>query len=195
MATDSPDPQPGVSPGLLARAREGDAEAIDALAAELRPRLQRWARGRLPRWARDVADTDDLVQDTLSGALRNLSAFEPEHEAAFAFYLRQALVNRVRDEMRRVGRRPAHDTLSEASRLPDPGASPQSVLISRDEWERYERALACLPPREREAIIGRVEAGSSFEDLGALWGKSPEAARKAVRRAILHLARLMRQDA
>ena len=50
---------------LLDRARAGDQEALERLFERHVKPLQRWARGRLPRWARDLADTDDLVQDTL----------------------------------------------------------------------------------------------------------------------------------
>ena len=50
---------------LISRARNGDQEAIERLFARHLKPLQRWASGRLPKWARDLADTDDLVQDTL----------------------------------------------------------------------------------------------------------------------------------
>ena len=50
---------------LLARAKGGDAEALDELFSREVPPLSRWARGRLPGWARDLADTHDLVQETV----------------------------------------------------------------------------------------------------------------------------------
>lgn len=50
---------------LLTRARAGDAEALDELFARYLPLLRRWAAGRLPRALRDLADTPDLVQDTM----------------------------------------------------------------------------------------------------------------------------------
>ena len=50
---------------LLERARAGDRAALESLIVRYLPRVQRWASGRLPRWARDMADTQDLVQETL----------------------------------------------------------------------------------------------------------------------------------
>ena len=50
---------------LLERARAGDRQALETLTARYLPRLRRWASGRLPRWARDLADTEDLVQETV----------------------------------------------------------------------------------------------------------------------------------
>jgi RNA polymerase sigma-70 factor (ECF subfamily) len=180
---------------LLARARAGDQDALDALLARVRPRLERWATGRLPSWARDVADTDDLLQDTLVSAVRNLDTFNPQHETAFSVYLRQTFMNRVRDEMRRAGRRPGHDALDEAAELPSSDRSPLSNLVEQHDLARYEACLARLSPVEREAIIGRLELKYSFQDLADAWGKpSADAARKFVERTIVRLAVLMKGD-
>src|SRR5687767_3598084 len=51
---------------LIARARDGDADALNDLCARYLPRLQRWAHGRLPSGARGAIDTHDLVQETLT---------------------------------------------------------------------------------------------------------------------------------
>ena len=61
---------------LVARARTGDRDAVDKLLSRHAEPLRRWASGRLPRWARDVADTEDLVQDTLLQTFRNLRSFD-----------------------------------------------------------------------------------------------------------------------
>src|SRR2546428_459621 len=67
---------------LLERARAGDRRALDALIARYLPRLRRWASGRLPRWARDLADTQDLVQDTLLQTFKRIDMLEISHEGA-----------------------------------------------------------------------------------------------------------------
>ena len=67
---------------LLARVRAGDALAIDLLFQRIVPALRRWARGRLPANARELCDTEDLVQDTLAGALRHLTDFEARHQGS-----------------------------------------------------------------------------------------------------------------
>src|SRR5512132_3035257 len=94
---------------LVERACAGDERALDELCARYLPRLQRWAHGRLPGWARDAYDTHDLVQETLAHVAARIQRFDPRHEAAFPAYLRQALLNRVRDRIRRTRRRPAGD--------------------------------------------------------------------------------------
>jgi RNA polymerase sigma-70 factor (ECF subfamily) len=66
--------------------------------------------------------------------------------------------------------------------------------IGREAVENYEQALARLRPEEREAIVGRVEMGCSYEELAESLGKpSAEAARKSAQRALLRLATEMKR--
>ena len=176
---------------LLERARAGDQGALEQLIARHLKPLRRWARGRLPQWARTVADTDDLIQDTLLRTVKRLDDFEVRGEGALQAYLRQAVINRVRNELRKQGRRPLEtgfDGLEEDGRN-----SPLESAIGRESFEQYERALAALTPGEREAIIGRVEMGYSYEELAEALGKpTADAARKAAQRALIRLVQEMK---
>jgi RNA polymerase sigma factor (sigma-70 family) len=177
---------------LLQRARTGDADALDRLMRRHLAPLRRWASGRLPRWARDLSDTQDLVQETLLRTLKHLKTFQPQREGALQAYLRQAIVNRIRDEVRSAHRRPAITELGESVR--SDLASPLAEAIGQEMVERYEAALAELRPGEREAIIARVELGQSFEAIATALGKpSAEAARVAVHRALVRLAIKMKE--
>jgi len=179
---------------LLRRAQAGDREAQNALFARYAPALRRWASGRLPHWARDVADTPDLVQDTLLQTFRKLNGFEPRGEGALQEYLRQAVMNRIRDEVRRANRQPRRETMD--SGAPDPGLSPLERAIGTEAVERYEAALARLRDDERELVIGRVELGMTYQELADACGKpSVDAARMAVGRALVRLAKEMRGSA
>jgi RNA polymerase sigma-70 factor (ECF subfamily) len=171
---------------LLSRAQSGDDAALNALFDRCLPPLRRWARGRLPRYTRDVLDTQDLVQETVIKTLRHLGDFEVRHEGALQAYLREAVVNRIRDEIRKKGRRPVNEALNENQ--PDPAASPLDHAIGREQVERYEVALARLRPADREAIIGRIELQYDYAQLAEALGKpSPDAARVAVKRALSRL--------
>ncbi len=87
---------------LLQRAREGSPSAIAVLFTRYSSWLRRWTHGRLPRWVRGVIDTSDLVQDSLHQTFSRLPWFEPEHAGALRAYLRRAVDNRIRDELRRA---------------------------------------------------------------------------------------------
>lgn len=188
---DPPPNAPESTFALLERALTGDDRAMEALFQRHLGPLQRWARGRLPPWARDLSDTDDLVQDVLLRTFTHLDAFEPRGAGALQAYLRQAIVNRVRDELRRCGRRPEMTVLEGLDPAGD--ASPYEDAIGRETVEHYEEALGRLRPEEREAIVARVEMGYSYEDLAQVLGKpTAEAARKAAQRALVRLAEEMR---
>jgi len=177
---------------LLALARAGNREAVEVLYARYFPRLRRWASGRLPGWARDTRETQDLVQDTLLQTLKHLDHFDPRHEGALQAYLRQALLNRIRDELRRVDRRPTLTPLN--GREVERGPSPLEAAIGSEAVLRYEEALTRLRPEEREAVIARVELGYNYEELAVALGKpSSEAARKAAERALVRLAEEMQR--
>ena len=174
---------------LLERVRRGDREALDQLFSRCLPALRRWARGRLPAAARGALDTQDLVQDTVLNSLRRLDQFESRHEGALQAYLRQAVLNRIRDEARKYTRRPGSTELTESQ--PSDSASPLDIAIGRQGVARYEAALQKLRPSDREAIVGRLELQYDYKELAVLLGKpNANAARVAVTRA---LARLMEQ--
>jgi len=185
------DPESSVE--LFHRAQEGDREALNELLRRYLPRLRRWAHGRLPAWARDLSDTQDLVQDTVLHALKHLNRFQPQREGALQAYLRQAIVNRIRDQLRRARRRPVSAALDDGQ--PSPAASPLEQAIGEQALDRYERALAALRDDEREAIIARVELGCSYEDVAAALGKpSQDAGRVGTGRALMRLAARMKQS-
>lgn len=175
---------------LLARAREGDQRAIDRLFhLHYRP-LRRWASGRLPNWARALADTDDLVQETLIQTFRRIDVFEPRRVGALQAYMRQAIINRIRDELRARRREPETGEIDDVKAAS--ADSPLALAIGTEAVERYERALAMLRPDEREAVIGRVEMGYTYQELADALGKpSADAARKAAERALVRLAEVM----
>jgi RNA polymerase sigma factor (sigma-70 family) len=176
---------------LLVRVRAGDGDALDRLLKRYVPALRRWAAGRLPRWARDLAETEDLVQDAVFKSLRRLGSFVPEREGSLQAYLRQAVMNRIRDEIRRVGRTPARDELNDET--PDASVSPLQAAISAEGLERYEAALLSVRDEDREAIVARLEMGYSYGEVAVMLGKpSADAARVAVSRALVKIAEAMR---
>jgi RNA polymerase sigma factor (sigma-70 family) len=175
---------------LLTRAQQGDAPSIEALFERVVPTLRRWARGRLPGYARDLADTQDLVQETVLHTLKRLHAFEPRHQGALQAYLRQAIANRIRDEIRRVRRRPLQVELNDGH--VDGAPSPLEQAIGREGFDKYEAALLRLKASDREAIVARLELQQSYEEIAIALGRpTANAARVAVMRAIAHLIEAM----
>jgi RNA polymerase sigma factor (sigma-70 family) len=175
---------------LFWRARTGDPEALNQLFARLVGPLRRWAHGRLPLWARGAADTSDLVQDALIGTPSRLGDFDPRQRSALQAYLRQAVRNRINDEIRRFTRRGPSVELDEEDF--ESAASPLREAIEEENRTRYLSALDRLGAADRELVVARVELGYTYDQVALMAGRNtPDAARVAVRRAILRLAQEM----
>jgi RNA polymerase sigma factor (sigma-70 family) len=173
---------------LIRRIQSGDAGAREQLLKRFLPLLRRWAHGRLPRQLRDLNDTDDLVQVTLVKALARLDQFDSSGPGAFLAYLRQALLNQVRDEIRRHQRRPEHTEIdAEVSDADAP--APIEQLVGSERVRAYEQALSALPKRQQGLIVMRIEFGMSYPEIAAEVGSTPDAVRVMVARAIVQLSR------
>lgn len=190
-----PDSDPSPAPTLLSdeptielvvRARGGDRPAMEALLERCLPPLKRWAHGRLPAAARGRLDTGDLVQEAALHAIGNLDTFEPRHVGAMQAYLRQSVINRIRDEVRRIGRNPPPLELPEDH--PSDRTSPLEFAIQAEAYDHYRQALAKLPAKDREMIVARIEVQWSLAEIAHRFGlRTVDAARMAVKRAVKRL--------
>jgi RNA polymerase sigma-70 factor, ECF subfamily len=171
---------------LVVRAREGDRMAVEALLQRSIPSLRRFAHGRLPAAARGSLDTGDLVQETVLHVLRRLDTFEPRHVGAMQAYLRQSVINRIRDEVRRIGRHPTPAELPEdlASEMP----SPLEEAVRAEAYDRYRAVLVQLSPRDREMVVARIEAQWNLGEIAQRFNmRTVDGARMAVTRALRRL--------
>ena len=145
----------------------------------------------LPGYVRGSQDTEDLVQDTVVSALKQLNRFEPRHEGALQALPASSARQSHHGHRPQVARRPAQTEMPAdlaAQRAISPGTDAGPGKIAR-----YEAALARLRPDDREAIVARLELRYRYEDLAVALGKpSANAARVAVSRAIRRLADEMR---
>ena len=148
---------------LVLRAREGDRQAVEALLQRCIPQLKRWAHGKLPSAARNTLDTNDLVQETVLHVLRRLDSFQPRHVGAMQAYLRQSVLNRIRDELRRIGRHPASCELPDDMASDEP--SPLEHAVKAEAVSRYYDGLAGLSPRDRQVIDQRQRVGTAHSGL------------------------------
>ena len=171
---------------LVVRAREGDRLAVEALLQRCLPGLRRWAHGRLPAAARGSLDTADLVQETVLHVLRRLDHFEPRHVGAMQAYLRQSVINRIRDEVRKVTRHPTPVELP--MDLVSDHTSPLEIAVQSEAYQQYREALGGLGHRDRELVVARIEAQWSVAEIAKRFEMpTTDAARMAVGRAIKRL--------
>lgn len=179
---------------LVVRGQAGNREAIEALFERCLPSLEKWAHGRLPPVARGHLDAGDIVQDAALQFYKRLEFFEPRRAGAVHAYLKRSVVNRIRDEIRRLGRQGKPTGLAEDP--PDGRTSPLDDAIEAENHRRFHRALDRLQPVQRGLIIGRMELDWSYAEIAHRFDKpSADAARMAVTRVLKQLSNELARDA
>ncbi len=128
--------------------------------AEALPQLKR-LYGMAYRMTRNVADAEDLVQETLYRAFRSFDRFQPGTNIRAWL---NTILHRVRtDAWRRAGRRPQTEELSELDGPAVP--APQEALV----WggEAVERALLRVPEVFRVALLLRDVEELSYAEIAS----------------------------
>lgn len=143
---------------LIARCRGGDRQAFDRLVDIVGPRVRRLV-GRLvgPR-----SDLDDLVQETLVRAWKNLPRFRGE--SRFTTWLYRITVNVVRNASR--SRRPTVSLSArhEATLTARADVRDDSLLAA------YDEALARLSDDLRAVFVLHESEGLSYRDIATALG-------------------------
>lgn len=152
---------------IVARAREGDPEAQEALVRCLSPRLLRLAL----RLVRDEQLAEELVGEALYRGVLKLKNLR-ENRAVAAWFSR-ILVNRWRDHVRRSER-----SFVFLEDLPEPPASadwePETAATVGELRERVARALACLPPGQRAILTLHIDQGFTVSEIAELLESAPQ---------------------
>ena len=183
---------------LVARSQSGDTAAFAELMERFGPRLSAFLHSRLPPVRRALNDTDDALQEIRLKVWQALPKFESRGIGSFWWFLRQVARNRVTDEWRKAARQDAMapaigavgaDSTGRPPEPIDPAATPQGAAISAEEQELFEEALASVPDPARRAVVLRLELHLDYGDIARDVGyPSPDAARVAIRRALVKVA-------
>jgi RNA polymerase sigma factor (sigma-70 family) len=114
--------------------------------------------------------------------LKRRSLFTPRHAQSVQAYLRRTVLNLVRDEARRLARRPAVVDLGDD--LPCQRTGPLEITMRHELRARYEKALRTLRPKDQRLIVASLEREHHVTEVARICGlRSPAAARVAVARA------------
>ena len=163
-------------PALVARAKEHDSDAWEAIYRDVYPRLLAYARRRLP-----PDDARDAVSETMTRAVKAIERFEPKGYG-FEGWLFGICRHVVADAHRAAGRAPRGAPPEVADRR-----EPDEDLIRDEEAVAVRAAFAKLSEGDRELLELRVVGGLSSEDAAAALGKRPGAVRMAQARALERL--------
>jgi RNA polymerase sigma-70 factor (subfamily 1) len=189
--------EPQDSSVLLRRAREGSRDALDLLLGECGERLLAFIRLRLGPGLRSQLESGDILQITLMRAFQHIEQFDGDSRKSLVAWLVSIAQNAMRDQVDYVHRqrRDADRTvpLSEAEEaMAAEVRSEVSRLILTEETKRVEKALEALNPIHREVILLRKFEELSFQEIGERLGRSPDACRMLLARALTALANRLR---
>jgi RNA polymerase sigma-70 factor, ECF subfamily len=149
-------------PILVTRAKNGDAEALEALCTRHAPRVERLARHLL----RDQEDARDAAQESLAKLCVRLRQFRGESQ--FSTWLHRLVVNTCRDAAERQRSR-THDPLPDelgADLDHDPA---RGVRISELRRELCD-SLAGISPEQAQVIVLKDALGYTFEEIASAAG-------------------------
>jgi RNA polymerase sigma-70 factor (ECF subfamily) len=180
------------------------ATRLERFAPFLRLQARRYLDRRLPRLQRKF-DAADVVQLTLLEACRCLSQFRGETDAQLAAWLDQALVNRLRKEIRyynqqkRDIRRESdlQDALDlssarlDAVELADSGSTPSERAWRGEQALLLAEALERLPEPQRDAVELRHLEGWSVADIARYQDRTTAAVAGLLHRGLEQLRGLL----
>ncbi|HVB28023.1 MAG TPA: sigma-70 family RNA polymerase sigma factor [Mycobacteriales bacterium] len=169
----------------VARAQAGDAEAIAALLADLRPRVFRYCLARVG----DPHLADDLTQEVTMTLVTILPRYRAQG-SSFDGYVFGIAANKVSEARRRSRRRP-EDPVEILPERRDSAAGPEQLAVGLDATRRMLDLLEQLPHRQAEVLRLRVAAGLSVEETAGLLGMSPNTVRVTAHRALARLRQLL----
>jgi RNA polymerase sigma-70 factor (ECF subfamily) len=165
---------------LMLAYAHGDARAFETLYARQRGMLYRF----ILRSVADRSAADELYQETWSRVIASRERYRIESK--FTTWLLQIAHNLIVDSFRRARPQAGADETETILRELDAPESeqPERVLSEFEERRRLQRALAELPPEQREAFLLRVEGGLGLEEIARTTGAAQETAKSRLRYAL-----------
>lgn len=187
---------------LIVLAKDGDESALEQLCRVYSERVRWIVRLRMGAEIRSKLESMDLAQDVFISALRDLGNFTYKSEGDFLLWLSKIAENRIRDNLDRLhaNKRDIHKEVRFDSFRPTTGESfagavgpidrttPSVIMSKREDLTRLARAIDTLKPEYRKVIVLTKIEGLSCKEIADRMGKSADAVRMLVSRAIAALS-------
>ncbi len=144
--------------------KSGSSEALARIYEKYVDALLTLAMGLL----NDPSEAEDVVQDIFARFARSANGFTLR--GSLKAYLTTAVVNGVRDRVRREKRRPGAS--SQDVPLASTSRGPDEALIFTEDAARLSDALTELPHEQRETLMLKLKSNMKFRDIAKIQGVS-----------------------
>lgn len=192
------EPSPYDTVELLARARGGGVEALDAFCRRALPRVKQIVMARLGAQARDAHLVDDLVQESILDTVRALPRFEPRSEAGLRNWLAAIVANNISDRFKRERTRKRGDgavhefgalqsSFLAASLVDRSARTASQIAIGREHEEELWTAFLELSDSDRRIIDLRALCEMEYDEIASHLGIAQSSARAGYSRAVERL--------
>jgi RNA polymerase sigma-70 factor (ECF subfamily) len=168
---------------IIARAQQGDENAVGVIYDTYLDALYRYIRYRVPT----TADAEDLTSEVFLSMVKRLPNYRPTG-APFEAWLYRIASTLIADFYRRAGRRRQVEL---TERLSDGTPTPEEHAQAKQEIERLRRACQELSDEQQTILFLRFHERRSHEEVARILGKSVNAVRNAQHRALARLATLL----
>lgn len=166
---------------LMRRYARGDMSAFESLYERYRGPLYRYFQ----RQVHDPATVNDLYQGSWEKLIRARRNYRPA--APFRAWLFRIAHNHMVDHFRAL--RPAETLEPEVIASNNP--HPAEVVDEERRGARFRAALLQLPDEQKDALLLKIEAGLSLEEIGKITGVERETVKSRLRYATAKLKRIL----
>jgi RNA polymerase sigma-70 factor (ECF subfamily) len=184
---------------LTEAARGGDPGAVDALVRRYLPELHAFVRLRAGRLVLARESSADLVQSVVREVLTHMERLQHPGESAFKRWLFTTALRKIRnrqayhladkrDVLRNAGSQVAEEDLLRHYRS---FSTPSRAAVAREEIERIEAAFEKLTEEQREVLTLAHLVGLSRAEIAEQMGRSEEAVRSLLHRAVVRISDLV----
>jgi RNA polymerase sigma-70 factor (ECF subfamily) len=166
---------------LVRAAQQGDRAALEALLVRSAPQVLRFAQ----RMCRSRGDADDVLQDALFSASRELAQFRGESSfSSWLFTLaRSACARRYRRTLDKAGMAVPLDEDAHERVLSSPAPSPEDELSAHETARMLDAAMAQLDEAAREVLLLRDVEGLTAPEVAQVLGITVDAVKSRLHRA------------
>ena len=176
---------------LLARARAGSPEALNIVYQRVSARLLAYVRLRMGRDLRSRLESRDILQAALLKSFEKIGDFRGTETRSLMAWLARIAEHEIRDSvdhLHRQRRDAARETpLDDGVPVPAITRSALSRVILEEEAGRLEQAIDGLSADHRDVILMRKFEELSFAEIAQRTGRSEDACRMLLARAMTAL--------
>lgn len=166
---------------LLTQTGRGDRKAF----AELYARTSSGLFGICLRMLRERAEAEEVLQEAYTSVWRRAAGFDPARASAITWLVtltRNKAIDRLRQH-----RDERLDDPAVLAEIEDEHPSPAAAAEASQEYQRLERCLNTLEPRQRQSVREAFFTGATYKELAARMEVPPGTMKSWIRRSLNQL--------